>query len=55
MPRSATVTAVTDSTLLILGPSQFSTALADIPGFGMKLLAAMAERVRQLNGERFSH
>ena len=54
-PRSATVTAVTDSTLLILGPSQFSTALADIPGFGMKLLTSMAERVRELNGERFSH
>ena len=54
-PRSATVTAVTDATLLVLGPSQFSTALADIPGFAMKLLAAMSERVRQLNGERFTH
>jgi CRP-like cAMP-binding protein len=54
-PRSATVTAVTDSTLLVLGPSQFSTALADIPGFGMKLLATMATRVREANGTRFSH
>lgn len=54
-PRSATVTAITDATLLVLGPSQFSTALADIPGLGMKLLASMAERIRELNGERFSH
>ena len=54
-PRSATVTAVTEATLLILGPSQFSTALADIPGLGMKLLTSMAERIRELNGERFSH
>jgi CRP-like cAMP-binding protein len=54
-PRSATVTAVTDATLLVLGPSQFSTALTDIPGFGMKLLATMAQRVREANGTRFSH
>ena len=54
-PRSATVTAVTDATLLVLGPGQFSTALAHIPGFSMKLLAAMAERLREANGTRFSH
>lgn len=54
-PRSATVTTVTDSTLLVLGPSQFTTAVADIPGFGMKLLASMAERVREANGTRFTH
>jgi CRP/FNR family transcriptional regulator, cyclic AMP receptor protein len=54
-PRSATVTAVTDCTLLVLGPRQFSTALNDIPGFALKLLTAMAMRVRESNGTRFTH
>jgi CRP/FNR family transcriptional regulator, cyclic AMP receptor protein len=54
-PRSATVTAVGPATLLVLGPSQFMTALDDIKGLPMKLLASMSARVREANGERFSH
>jgi CRP-like cAMP-binding protein len=54
-PRSATVTTLTPSTLLVLGPQQFSTALADIPGLALKLLSSMSERLRESNGSRFSH
>jgi CRP/FNR family transcriptional regulator, cyclic AMP receptor protein len=46
-PRSATVTAVADSTLLVLGQREFSGVLDEVPGLAHKLLAAMAERLRE--------
>jgi CRP-like cAMP-binding protein len=45
-PRSATVTAATDMNLLVLGQREFSGVLDEVPGLAHKLLAAMAERLR---------
>jgi CRP-like cAMP-binding protein len=54
-PRSASVTAVTDATLLVIGPQQFSTAVDHIPGLAMKLLASLSARLREMDRVRFSH
>ena len=45
-PRSATVVAETEMTLLVLGQREFSGVLDEVPGLAHKLLAAMAERLR---------
>ena len=46
-PRSATVTAETDMRLLVLGSRQFSTLITDVPVVGRRVLAAVAERLRE--------
>jgi CRP/FNR family transcriptional regulator, cyclic AMP receptor protein len=48
-PRSATVTASSASSLLVLGPRQFSTALESFPGLAQKMLAGLATRLREAN------
>jgi CRP/FNR family transcriptional regulator, cyclic AMP receptor protein len=48
-PRSATVTASSASSLLVLGPRQFSTALESFPGLAQKMLAGLAQRLREAN------
>lgn len=45
-PRSATVVADTDMTLLNMTQREFWTLLEDVPPLSRKLLAAMAERLR---------
>jgi CRP/FNR family cyclic AMP-dependent transcriptional regulator len=45
-PRSATVTAETDMSVLVLTSREFSTLIEDVPSVARKVLAAMAERVR---------
>jgi CRP/FNR family transcriptional regulator, cyclic AMP receptor protein len=45
-PRSATVTAETDMRLIVLSSREFSTLIEDVPSVARKVLAAMAERVR---------
>jgi CRP-like cAMP-binding protein len=45
-PRSATVTAATDMNLLVLGQREFSGVLDEVPGLAHKLLATMAEKLR---------
>lgn len=45
-PRSATIRAETDMNLLVLGQREFSAVLDEVPGMAHKLLAAMAERIR---------
>jgi CRP-like cAMP-binding protein len=45
-PRSATVTAETDMSVLVLNSREFSTLIEDVPSVARKVLAAMAERVR---------
>ncbi|MGD0747537.1 MAG: cyclic nucleotide-binding domain-containing protein [Acidimicrobiales bacterium] len=47
-PRNATVTALTDLDVLIIGPREFA-AMADIPGFRDALLRSMARRLRALD------
>ena len=48
-PRSATVTALTDMTVLVLGPREFSTALDKIPGLANKIMAGLARRLRDMD------
>ena len=47
-PRNATVTALSDLDVLIIGPREFQ-AMADIPGFGDALLKSMARRLRTVD------
>jgi CRP/FNR family transcriptional regulator, cyclic AMP receptor protein len=46
-PRSATVTAESDMRLLVLGSREFSTLIEDVPAIGQRVLAALAERLRE--------
>lgn len=45
--RTATVTALTDLTVIVMGPREFSSALSSIPGLSMKLMASLARRIRE--------
>jgi CRP-like cAMP-binding protein len=45
-PRSATVTAETDMHLVVLSSREFSTLIEDVPSVARKVIAAMAERLR---------
>jgi CRP/FNR family transcriptional regulator, cyclic AMP receptor protein len=49
-PRNATVTALSDLDVLIIGPREFA-AMARIPGFRDALLKAMARRLRTLDAQ----
>lgn len=46
-PRSATVTAESDMRLLVLGSREFSALVEDMPVVGRRVLAAVAERLRE--------
>jgi CRP/FNR family transcriptional regulator, cyclic AMP receptor protein len=46
-PRSATVTAETDMRLLVLSSRQFSALIEEVPLVGRRVLAAVAERLRE--------
>ena len=46
-PRSATVTAETDMRLLVLGSRQFWALIEDVPAVGRRVIAALAERLRE--------
>lgn len=54
-PRSATVTAETDMQLIVLGSRQFSTLIEDVPSIGRRVLAAVAERLREAERAQPSH
>jgi CRP-like cAMP-binding protein len=45
-PRDATVTAITDLDVLIVGQREYATMVADIPGLRDALLKGMAKRLR---------
>jgi CRP/FNR family transcriptional regulator, cyclic AMP receptor protein len=47
-PRNATVTALSDLEVLIIGPREFA-AMADIPGFRDALFKSMAGRLRSVD------
>jgi CRP-like cAMP-binding protein len=49
-PRNATVTALSDLDVLIIGPREFAT-MADIPGFRDALLKSMAGRLRTVDSQ----
>ena len=48
-PRTATVTADTDCRVLVLGAREFAAVLDDVPGITHKIMAALAERIRELD------
>ena len=52
-PRTATVTTEIDSTVLVLGPREFSAVLDEVPALAHKLLAALAARIRELDTKVF--
>ena len=48
-PRTATVTADTDITVLVLSAREFAGVLEEVPGLAQKLLGQLAGRVRDLD------
>lgn len=48
-PRTATVTAATDLSALVLGAREFAAIIDDVPPIAHKLLRALAARVRDLD------
>ena len=48
-PRTATVTALTDLHLLVLGQREFSALLTEVPGLAHKIMVNLAARVRELD------
>ena len=48
-PRTATVTTDTAATVLVLGAHEFSAVLDDVPGIAHKIMANLAERIRELD------
>jgi CRP/FNR family cyclic AMP-dependent transcriptional regulator len=52
-PRTATVTAETPLTVLVLGPREFSSVLDAVPGLSHKLLTTLATRVRELDTKAY--
>lgn len=48
-PRTATVTADTDITVLVLSAREFAGLLEEVPGLAQKLLGQLATRVRELD------
>jgi CRP-like cAMP-binding protein len=52
-PRSASVIADTDMTVLVLGQREFSGVLDDVPELAHKLLASMARRLREADSKAF--
>ena len=52
-PRTATVTAESPLTVLVLGPREFSSVIEQVPGMAHKLLAALAARVRDLDTQAY--
>lgn len=55
LPRNATVEAVTDMELLVLGQREFSGLLDEVPGMAHKLLAGLAQRLYEADTKSVSH
>lgn len=53
-PRSATVVSDTDMTLLVLDQRRFNGLLDEMPALTHRLLAAMAQRLRDADAKAFS-
>src|SRR5690606_38844716 len=52
-PRTATVTATEDSTVLVLAAREFAGLVDAVPAIGHKLLKALAARIRELDSKAF--
>ena len=53
--RSATVTAETDMDVLVLGSREFSSMVEKVPSVGRKVMAAVADRVREAERGQTAH
>lgn len=53
-PRTATVTAESPLTVLVLGPREFATVLDEVPSITHKLLAHLASRIRALDAKSYA-
>ena len=54
-PRSATVKAGSDLTVLVLGQREFAGILEEVPSLARKVLAKMAERLREADTKALQH
>jgi CRP/FNR family transcriptional regulator, cyclic AMP receptor protein len=54
-PRSATVIADSDMTLVVLGQREFLGVIDEVPAMAHKLLAALAGRLREADSRALSH
>jgi CRP/FNR family transcriptional regulator, cyclic AMP receptor protein len=52
-PRTATVTAVDDLTVLVLGTREFAGIIDEVPSISHKLMKALAARIRELDSKAF--
>lgn len=52
-PRTATVTAVEDIDVLVLGAREFAGILDEVPPIAHKLLKALAARIRDLDSKTY--
>lgn len=48
-PRTATVTADTECTVLVLGAREFAGVLDEVPGLAHKIMGHLATRIRELD------
>jgi CRP-like cAMP-binding protein len=54
-PRSASVEALSDMRVLVLGQREFSGVLDDVPGMAHKILGTMAQRLREADTKAVGH
>lgn len=52
-PRTATVTAATDMTVLVLGAREFAALIDEVPPIAHKLLKSLAARIRDLDTKTY--
>ncbi len=52
-PRTATVTALTDIDVLVLGVREFAAIVDEVPPLAHKLLKSLAARIRELDTKTF--
>lgn len=52
-PRTATVTAVTDIDVLVLGAREFAGIIDEVPPIAHKLLKTLAGRIRELDTKTY--
>jgi CRP-like cAMP-binding protein len=50
--RHGTATALTETKLVVLGRDRFLFAIQETPLFGLEMLAALEQRLRELKGRR---
>ena len=54
-PRSATVKAASELTVLVLGQREFAGVLDEVPSLARKVLSKMAERLREADAKALEH